>query len=77
MCACGSGVERRKLARIFYTDGRSDLAKKIDGFIVETRDGFVRFIDRKTRVEMIIPLSRVYRIIFFEEGKDDAGRVVH
>lgn len=72
MSGCGSGVERK--ARIFYSDGRSDLAKKIDGFILEMSDGFVRFIDTKTGTEMAIPMDKIYRIVFFEEGNNE-GRV--
>ena len=66
-----SGVERRKVVRIFYSDGRSDLAKKIDGILLEMNDGFIRFIDKKTRIEMIIPMDKIYRIIFFEEGNNE------
>lgn len=69
MSGSGSGVERRKVVRIFYSDGRSDLAKKIDGILLEMNDGFVRFIDRKTKIEMMIPMDKIYRVIFFEEGE--------
>ena len=72
MSGCGSGVERK--ARIFYSDGRSDLAKKVDALVLEMSDGFVRFIDAKTGIEMAIPMSKIYRIVFFEEGNNE-GRM--
>ena len=71
MSGCGSGVVRK--ARIFYSDGRSDLAKKIDALVLEMSNGFVRFIDTKTGMEMAIPMDKIYRMVFFEEGKDGSG----
>jgi len=76
MCACGCGERAGRLARIFYDDGRGELAKKSDAIILEISDGFVRFVDLKSSTEMLIPLSRIYRIILIGDGKNDAGRLV-
>lgn len=76
MCACGCDERAGRLARIFYDDGRGELAKKSDAIVLEISDGFVRFIDLKSRTEMLIPLSRIYRIILIGDGKNDTDRLV-
>jgi len=62
-------MERSK-ARIYFDDGTKFVRKK-DGLVIEITDSFIDFIDTYDNIRQIIPLSRVYRIIFLKEGNND------
>ncbi|MHC1630744.1 MAG: hypothetical protein ACXQT4_00335 [Methanotrichaceae archaeon] len=66
----GGGVGRK--VRIFFSDGTDkDYASKKDGILIDLNEGFIHFIDVISGKEQIIPLSRVFRIVFMEGNDED------
>ena len=68
----GVGEEKR-LVRIFFSDGiNREFARKKDGILVELNEGYIRFIDIRDGNEQVIPMSKIFRVVFIgKEGNNE------
>jgi len=61
-----------KKIRIFFADG-TEYTKKKDGILIDIQQNYIHFIDLVDGNEQIIPLYRVFRIIFLKDRRMGDG----
>ncbi|HEC72238.1 MAG TPA: hypothetical protein ENI36_01380 [Thermoplasmatales archaeon] len=61
-----------KKKRIFFADG-TEYRKKKDGILIDIQQNYIHLIDLVEGNEQIIPLYRVFRIIFLKDRRMGDG----